>query len=231
MNIEAFFSLSYGLYIVSSGDQLKYNAYIANTAFQVTSEPPQLAVVCNKDNLTAEIIQKAKGFSVSVLQKETKPETLGLFGYQSGKNINKFEKINFKTGKTGIPIVLEDTIAWFECELVQQFDVGSHLIFIGRIVNNDMVQPDEEPLTYAYYQNVKKGKAPKNAPTYQGGKDSGKKPEVKQKKYKCLICGHIYDPVEGDPDSGIPAGTAYEDLPDDWACPVCGTEKENFEEL
>lgn len=231
MNIEAFFSLTYGLYIVSSGDQKQRNGFVANTAFQVTSDPPQLAVVCNKDNLTAEIIQKVKLFSVSVLQKETKPETLGLFGYQSGKNINKFKEINYITGETGVPIVLEDTIAWFECELVQQFDVGSHLMFIGRIVNNDMVQAGEEPLTYAYYRNVKKGKAPKNAPTYQGGEDSTKKSGVEKKKYKCLICGHIYDPEEGDPDSGIPAGTAFEDLPDDWACPVCGTEKENFEEI
>ena len=64
MNIEAFFSLTYGLYIVSSGDRKQQNGFVANTAFQVTSEPPQLAVVCNKDNLTAEIIQKVKLFSV-----------------------------------------------------------------------------------------------------------------------------------------------------------------------
>ena len=231
MNIEAFFSLTYGLYIVSSGDKKQQNGFVANTAFQVTSEPPQLAVVCNKDNLTAEIIQKVKLFSVSVLQKETKPETLGLFGYQSGKNVNKFERIYSKIGETGVPIVLEDTIAWFECELVQQFDVGTHLIFIGRIVNTDLVQIGEEPLTYAYYQNVRKGKAPKNAPTYQGSQDSAKKSDVKKKKYKCLICGHIYDPEVGDPDSGLPPGTAFEDLPDNWVCPVCGTEKENFEEV
>ena len=231
MNIEAFFSLTYGLYIVSSGDQKQQNGFVANTAFQVTSEPPQLAVVCNKDNLTAEIIQKVKLFSVSVLQKETKPETLGLFGYQSGKNVNKFERIYSKIGETGVPIVLEDTIAWFECELVQQFDVGTHLIFIGRIVNTDLVQIEGEPLTYAYYQNVRKGKAPKNAPTYQGSQDSAKKSEVKKKKYKCLICAHVYNPDVGDPDSGLPPGTAFEDLPDNWVCPVCGTEKENFEEV
>jgi flavin reductase (DIM6/NTAB) family NADH-FMN oxidoreductase RutF/rubredoxin len=231
MNIEAFYRLSYGLYIVSSGNPEKYNGYIANTAFQVTAEPPQLAVVCNKDNITASIIQKTKGFSVSVLQQETKPEILGLFGYQSGKNINKFENINFIKGKTGIPIVLEDTIAWFECELVQQFDVGSHIVFIGKIINNDLVNKRLDPLTYAYYQKVKKGEAPKNAPTYQENTDSTKKPEVKQKKYKCLICGHIYDPEEGDPDSGIPPGTAFEDLPENWACPVCGAEKDNFVEV
>ncbi len=230
MNIEAFFKLSYGLYVVSSGDEKKYNGYIANTVFQVTAEPPQLAVVCNKNNLTASVIQKSNGFSVSVLQKETKPETMGLFGFQSGTNINKFEKINYKTGETGIPIVLEDTIAWFECELVQQFDVGSHIVFIGKILNNELVTK-EEPLTYAYYHTVKKGRAPKNAPTYQGNTNSVKKPDVKYTKYKCLICGHIYDPEVGDPDSGIPPGTAFEDLPDDWSCPVCGAEKENFVEV
>ena len=50
------------------------------------------------------------------------------------------------------------------------------------------------------------------------------------KKWKCSICGYVYDPAVGDPDGGVPAGTAFEDLPDDWACPVCGASKSEFEE-
>ncbi len=51
------------------------------------------------------------------------------------------------------------------------------------------------------------------------------------KKYQCTVCQYIYDPAEGDPDSGIEPGTAFEDLPDDWVCPQCGASKEDFEEL
>jgi rubredoxin len=49
------------------------------------------------------------------------------------------------------------------------------------------------------------------------------------KKYKCVVCGYIYDPELGDPDSGVPAGTAFESLPDSWMCPVCGVDKTQFE--
>jgi rubredoxin len=81
---------------------------------------------------------------------------------------------------------------------------------------------------------VKKGKAPKNAPTYikpvetvkEQAQDSGH-----LQRYKCLVCDHIYDPVDGDPDGGIAPGTAFEDIPDDWMCPVCGAGKEDFEPL
>ena len=48
------------------------------------------------------------------------------------------------------------------------------------------------------------------------------------KKYVCNVCGYVYDPAVGDSDSGIPAGTAFEDIPDDWVCPVCGVSKEDF---
>ena len=161
MNIEAFFKISYGLYIVSSGNEKKMNGYIANTVFQVTAEPPQVAIVCNKNNYTASLIDENQGFSISILEKDTNPELIGLFGYQSGKEINKFDDIKYIKGTTGVPIVLSDTIAWFECEVVQHFDVGSHIIYIGRIINNELLKPDKEPLTYSYYRDVKKGKAPK----------------------------------------------------------------------
>ncbi len=230
MNVKALFKITYGLYIISSKRGEKMNGYIANTVFQVTSEPPQIAIVCNKNNFTAKLIQESEVFSISVLQKETKPDLIGLFGYKCGKNTNKFEHINYAMGKTGAPIVLDDTISWFECEVVQNFDVGSHIIFIGRIINSDLLAEEKEPLTYSYYRNVKKGKAPKNAPTYIK-EDVYEKVSTNKKRYKCLVCGHIYDPEEGDPESGIAPGTAFEDLPDDWTCPVCGAKKENFEEI
>ena len=101
------------------------------------------------------------------------------------------------------------------------------------MINSDVIDPDKNPLTYAYYREVKKGVAPKNAPTFIDKSKLEKKesPKSEMKKYHCLACGYIYDPVVGDEDSGIEPGTTFEDIPDDWICPVCGTTKDMFEEI
>lgn len=166
MNIEPFYKLAYGLYIVSSGYEDKLTGYISNTVFQVTAEPPRLAISCSKNNYSTSIIQKSSLFSVSVLHQDVKPAIIGGFGYKSGAQIDKFKEISYIRGVTGVPIVMEDAIAWFECEVEQEYDVGTHLLFIGKVVNNHLVDPDKEPMTYAYYREVKRGVAPANAPTY-----------------------------------------------------------------
>ncbi len=144
---------------------------------------------------------------------------------------NKFDGIEFQSGVTGVPIVTQDSIAFLECRLKQTIDVGTHLIFVGEVVAADVIA-DMDPLTYAYYRNVKRGVAPKNAPTYID-KSKLQKPAAKEEsvKYQCAACGYIYDPDKGDPDSGIKPGTKFEDIPDDWVCPVCGAEKQDFDNL
>ncbi|MCF8373099.1 MAG: rubredoxin [Bacteroidales bacterium] len=105
-------------------------------------------------------------------------------------------------------------------------------MFIGEVISAEILADDVDPITYEYYRTVKKGFAPKNAPTYIDRTKLAKKPIKKEKaKYRCVVCGHIYDPEIGDPDSGIKPGTAFEDIPDDWHCPVCGAEKEDFEKI
>jgi rubredoxin len=89
-------------------------------------------------------------------------------------------------------------------------------------------------MTYQYYHQVKGGKSPKTAPTYAGsGSDTAtlQKKTRSTQKYKCKICGYVYDPAEGDPDAKITAGTAFEELPDSWVCPTCGAPKTEFEEV
>lgn len=232
MNYEAFFKLSYGLYIVSSRNEEKLNGFISNTVFQVTAEPAQLAMCCSKNNFTVELIKESKAFSVSVLRQEASTKTIGLFGYKSGKDINKFENTNYKTGKTGSPIVLDDTIAWFECKVTQEIDLGSHVMFISEIIDNELIS-DETALTYTFYRDVKKGIAPKNAPTFidKSKLNTNIKTEQKMEKYECQVCGHIYDPKEGDESNGIKQNTAFEDLPADWVCPACGASKDEFEKM
>lgn len=229
MNIDAFFKVTYGLFVVSTKSNNKLYGYISNTVFQVTAEPARFAITCSKNNYTAEMIRESGVFAFSVLQKETRPDIIGTFGYRTGKDLDKFAKFKYLTGKTGAPILMDDTVAWFECEVEQTVDVGSHLIFIGKVIDGDVVDPLAEPLTYTYYREVKKGKAPKNAPTYiDPEKLKQQAQEVVWEKYYCTSCGYIYDPALGDPERGVPAGTRFEDLPDDWVCPVCGTEKIDF---
>jgi len=166
MNIESLFKITYGLFVISSANDKKRSGYISNTVFQVTANPIRLAIGCSKDNFTASLIAKSMAFSVSVLKKDCRPDIIGTFGYRTGSEIDKFSKFSYNNGLNNIPVLMEDTIAWFECKVVQTVDVGTHLLFIGNVLNGEIIDDKSEPLTYAYYRDVKKGKAPKNAPTY-----------------------------------------------------------------
>lgn len=119
--------------------------------------------------------------------------------------------------------------------MTDTIDTGTHILFIGELVDYDLLQEKATPLTYDYYRSVIKGISPKNPPTYLGdpeedAKEESKPPATKQ-KYQCIICGFIYNPEEGDPDSGIPPGTEFEDIPEDWMCPVCGVTKQDFKPI
>lgn len=232
MNIEVYFKITYGLYIVSTAADRKLNGYISNTVFQVTAEPAQFAIACSKNNFTADMIVRSQVFAISALSEKVRAEIISTFGYKSGKEIDKFEGYTYKIGKTGAPILLDDQLAWFECEVVQTLDVGSHLLFIGKVIDGDLLEAAGRPLTYANYREERKGKAPKNAPTYIDPEKLMKETEIPSgetyDKYECSVCGHIYDPAAGDPASGVAPGTRFEDLPGDWICPVCGASKADF---
>ncbi len=233
MNYKSFFKLSYGLYVVSTSIDGRKNGYVANTAFQVTAEPAQVAISCNKDNLSSELIEKSGLFSISVLKQEASSDLIGQFGYKTGKDIKKFENVEHFIAESGTPVVTQDCIAWFDCKVVQKVDVGSHILFIGEILDCDVLDEDAEPLTYDYYHKVKKAFSPKNAPTYidESKLEAEEEKPKEGKKYRCLACGYIYSEADGDPHSGIEAGTKFEDLPDDWTCPACGATKDMFEEI
>lgn len=236
MQIEAFFKLSYGLYVVGAKSANKLNGYIANTVFQVTAEPAQLAISCSKDNYSSKLIDESGAFTVSILHQEVSQNIISLMGYKSGKEINKFDGLNFIEGQKGAPILTDGCMAWFDCKVVQKVDVGTHILFIGEVIDSKLIDETMESMTYNYYREVKKGVAPKNAPTYvdksklaSPAKESNEtKVNPYMQKWECTVCGQIYDPVEGDPDGGIAPGTPFEDIPDDWVCPTCGVSKEDF---
>jgi len=165
MNLQALRNLSYGLYVVASEKQGKLNAQIANTVIQVTSEPPAIAVCINKQNLTHEFITESKVFTASILSQDTPLSFIGHFGFKSGREVDKLKDVNYKLGEAKAPIVLDHSVAYLEAKVINQVDVGTHTIFIGEVVGADVLG-EGEPMTYAYYHQVKRGTTPKTAPSY-----------------------------------------------------------------
>ena len=250
IDFDALFTVSYGLYVVSSGTAENGNAYISNTVFQVTAEPPRFATCCSKENHTCDFIQSTGAFAVSVLSTETSSAHFGRFGYKSGKDTDKLEGMDIRKGETGVPIVMNEAMAILEFKVVQSLDVGTHILFIGDLVQAEVLDPDAEPITYLHYRKVRKAVAPKNAPTHVDKSkltqskpaetaepkaetaEPSKKPNAgANRKLKCPACGYVYDEAEGDSEGGFPPGTPFEELPDEWICPLCGTEKEDFFEV
>ncbi len=227
MNTKAFRKLSYGLYIVSSRSGERLNGQIANTVFQVSSDPATIAVSLNKRNLTHDYVRESRVFSVSVLSKEAPMAFIGRFGFKGGRDVNKFEGIGYRIGTSGAPIVTDFSVAYVEAEVVGETDCGTHTVFIGKVVDCGVLT-EEEPMTYAFYHEVKGGKSPKSAPTYIQDEPKASAP-AKARRYVCSLCGYVYDPEKGDPDSGIAPGTPFENIPDGWVCPVCGAERDKFE--
>jgi flavin reductase (DIM6/NTAB) family NADH-FMN oxidoreductase RutF len=165
MNLSALHKLSYGIYIIGSRKDDRFNGQVANTVFQITSEPPTVAVSINKSNLTHEFIKDSRVFAASVLRQATPLSFIGHFGFKSGRDVDKLKEINYKTGETKAPVVIDKAVAYLEAEVIQDIDVGTHTIFIGRIVAAEVLTEDK-CMTYEYYHEVKRGTTPKTAPSY-----------------------------------------------------------------
>ncbi len=225
MNMIALYKISYGMYILTSAKEKKFNGQIANAVIQVSADPATVTVSVNKQNLTHEYIKASRKFNLSVLAESASMSLIGRFGFKSGREINKFEGIGFKSGENGIPIVTDSVVSFLELELISESEAGTHTIFLGRVVNADILS-DENPMTYAYYHHIKGGKSPKTAPHYI---KPAKSENSGQGRYVCGTCGYIYDPEKGDLDAEIDPVREFKDLPDNWVCPVCGVTKNAFE--
>jgi flavin reductase (DIM6/NTAB) family NADH-FMN oxidoreductase RutF/rubredoxin len=228
MDSKALYKIGYGLYVVGAARGDKINAQIANTVIQITSEPPTIAVSINKNNLTHQYIHESQAFTASILCQDTPLSFIGNFGFKTGRDTDKFNGINHKKGVTGAPVVLDNTVAYLEVRVTKEIDVGTHTMFIGELVDAGVLN-DKPCMTYEYYHQVKRGTTPKSAPSYVEEKKAA--PPTKLPKYKCQICGYIYDPEMGDPEAGVKAGTDFKDIPDSWVCPICGAAKDQFEKI
>ena len=210
MNKNVFRNFSYGVYVVSTLDGERPTGCVANSIMQITSSPATVAVSMNHDNFTNSCIETSGKFSVSILSESSAPELIGHFGFQSGKNINKFDTVDYDT-IDGLP-VLKDACGYITCKIIDKMETTTHTVFLGEVIEGDVLSK-EPAMTYAYYHNVVKGKSPKNAPTYI---EEDPKEET-DTQWVCGICGYIY---EGE----IP----FEELPESFVCPICKQPKSVF---
>lgn len=234
MDTTALFTLSYGLYTIGSFSGDRVNAQIANAVFQITASPARIAVAVNREELTNQFIKDSGYLAIGVLSQKADMPFIGHFGFKSGRDIDKFATKEYITTPSGCPCPGENILACLELKIESMVEVGTHTLFIGELTHCSIIG-EGTPMTYSYYQEVLRGKTPPTAPSYKAAvttcetKDLPKE-DKEMKKYVCSVCGYVYDPAVGDPDGGIDPGTAFEDIPDDWVCPVCGVGKDQFTE-
>lgn len=201
MDHKAMYKLGYGLYVLTACTD-KDNGCIINTAMQVTTTPNRISVTVNKNNKTHDMIMESGKFNISIISEKADFELFKHFGFQSGKDVNKFEGYkNAKRSENGIYYVTEGTNGYISGSVVNKVDLGTHTMFIADVTDAEVLE-ETNSVTYAYYQeNIKP------------------KPEAKEEKkqgYRCAICGYIY---EG------------EELPEDFVCPICKHGASDFEKI
>ena len=210
MDETVLFDLSYGLYAIGAKGDHGPAGCIANAAFQITAVPARIALSLNYDNYTTACIQNTREFTVSILSTDIDPAVIGALGFQSGRDKNKFENIAHQEVAGGAPVLTKDCTGWLHCKVENMVDAGTHVLFIAEVTDTEKLS-SQIPMSYAYYHQVIKGKAPKNAPTYRGEDSAPKTGDV----YVCEVCKYEF---VGD----------FDALPDDWVCPVCKMPKSKF---
>ena len=205
MDKKAMYKLSYGLFVLTAKEAEKDNGCIINTAIQAASEPNQLSICVNKLNYTHDMVLRTGEFTVSVLSQNAKFDLFRQFGFQSGRDVNKFENFDAcARGANGIYYITEGTNAYISVKVKKTEDLGSHTMFIGEITDMEVLS-DAPSVTYAYYlENIK----PKSQAV--GKTESG------QTVWRCTICGYEY---------------VGEELPEDFVCPLCKHPASDFEKV
>lgn len=235
MNLDALFKLTNGLYILGANDSGRYVGSLIDAVTQVAHDPVLVAISCNNQSYTKECIEKSGEFSLSVLCKNVDPFVLGNFGFQSSRNVNKWDNVDFCV-KEGLPY-LKDNIATMRCKVISRSEFVSNTMFVAEVLDADSSK-DEDPLTYRDYRGYFKTEVMKSFETYKKQKSAPislvehaepSQPQTPPKEkimdtkeegkhWICTVCGYVYDEA-----------TPFENLPDDWVCPLCGVDKSMFE--
>ena len=166
MDIKAFNNVSYGVYIATSKYEEEFSGCVITTLMQITAEDtPKMMVAINKSNYTNELIKKSKKVNVAVLSEEADMLLIGKFGFRSGRDFNKLEGTEHIISENSIPTVTESANSYFEANVIEELEAGTHTIFLLEITNSITLN-DKNSMTYDYYHKVVKGKTPKTAATF-----------------------------------------------------------------
>ena len=201
----ATYKITYGLFMLTTTDGEKQNGCIVNTVSMITDNPTRIVVFVNKANYSEELLRKTGVFNVSVLTESAPFEIFKQFGFQSGRNVDKFEGGRYETSENGLYYLPEHANAVLSSKVVDYYDYGTHTLFVAEVTEAKTLS-NEKSVTYEYYQsNIKpKPQAPKAEEKSEKG------------KWVCKICGYVH---EG------------EELPDDFICPWCKHPAEDFEKV
>lgn len=203
MNNKSLYKLSYGLFVLTANQDEKDNGCIINTATQLSSNPNRISIAVNKNNLTHDMVRDTRKFTLSVISEEAEFELIKRFGFQSGRDADKFAGFSeCRRSANGSMIVTEGTNAYLSAWVEQCIDVGTHTLFIAQLTDADVLS-DAPSATYQYYQDYIK-------PQKVGKTESG------QTIWRCRICGYEY---------------VGEDIPQDFICPICKHSVEDFEKI
>ena len=177
MDSKALFKITYGLYVLTARQGERDNGCIVNTVMQVADQPVRLAVSVNKQNLTCEMIKETGMFNVSAITTEADFALFQRFGFQSGRDADKFRGMSsLERSENGLYYLTEMTNAFLSAKVAEQYDLGTHMLFIAQMTDGEVLS-DGWGCSYAYYQADIK---PKPAP-------------AKKKSWVCEICGYVHE--------------------------------------
>ena len=203
MNGKVMYKLSYGLFVLTAAEGGKDNGCIINTAVQLTTTPNRISIAVNKSNYTHDMILRTSRFSISILNQEANFDLFKHFGFQTGKEVDKFAGYeNCKRAADGTMIVTEGTNGFISASVISAIDVGTHTLFLADVTDGEIFN-DVPSATYEYYQNHIKAK-PAAAP----------KADTGEVIWRCTVCGYEYKGA---------------DLPADFICPWCKHPASDFE--
>lgn len=175
-DLTALFNIGYGLYVVTSNDGTKDNGLIVNTVTQVTNTPNRIAVVINKENYSHHVIRQTGIMNINCLSKDAPFSVFENFGFQSGRNTDKFKDFAPLRSDNGLAFLPRYINSFLSLKVEDYVDLGTHGMFICSITEARVIS-DAETMTYTYYQNEVKPK-----------------PQTEGKKgFVCKICGYVYE--------------------------------------
>lgn len=202
---EAMYKISYGLYMLTTTDGQKQNGCIVNTVSMLTDNPKRIVVFVNKANYSEQLLKKTGIFNVSVLTESAPFDIFKQFGFQSGRDVDKFEGGRYETSENGLYYLPQYANAVLSAKVLNCYDYDTHTLFVAEVTEAKTLN-GEKSVTYEYYQsNIKpKPQMPK-----------AEEPSAKG-KWVCKICGYEHE---------------CDELPADFICPWCKHPAEDFERV